>query len=491
MSATQLAPEEREFFGRVAETMYTNPFTVSREMIERRFADVLTTSSEGEGHHFGSIAPPLESRLAALERRGITRLHDLHGEERELVRHAYLFAAYHACVERLDEHIEAQLEVAGDPIPVPFADEVLEWLAGRGFSPSEAVRYFGLFFQLRRAYYFIDRALVGASPSMAELRRALWTCVFTEDARVYDTYLWSRMEDFSTLLLGETGTGKGAAAAAIGRSGFIPFDVRRKCFSESFTETFTATNLSQFPESLLESELFGHRKGAFTGAVDNHKGLFESCSPHGSLFLDEIGEVSVETQIKLLKVIQERIFTPVGSHQERRFSGRVIAATNRTLSELRENGFRDDFFYRLSSLVITVPPLRQRIAESAEELPRLVELLVARMVGESRPELTERVLGVIRRDIPADYGWPGNVRELEQVIRRVLLSQSGKSLAPDVAAGTLTELLERGELTAQELLARYCALLYSTLGSYEEVGRRTGLDRRTVKKHVQAADSAA
>src|SRR5206468_6388704 len=129
----------------------------------------------------------------------------------------------------------------------------------------------------------------------------------------------------------ETGTGKGTCASSIGRSGFIPFDERRGCFVESFTHGFTALNLSQFPETLIESELFGHRKGAFTGAVEAHEGVLARCSPYGAIFLDEIGDVSVPVQIKLLQVVQERIFCPVGRHEPIRFRGRVIAATNKSL----------------------------------------------------------------------------------------------------------------------------------------------------------------
>ncbi len=486
MARGRLNGSEREFLSRVAETIYTNPFTVRREDIAARFA----ATDRGGDHHFSAIAAPLETVLSTLEARHITRLEHLEGSDRELLSHAFLFRAYHHCVDRLDGLIEAQLRQPDRPVPVPFAMEVIGELTSRGFSEPEATRYFGLFFQLRRAFYFIDRALVGPGPSMATLRRALWNCVFTEDARVYDSFLWNRMEEFSTLLLGETGTGKGAAAAAIGRSGFIPFDPQSGSFRESFTRTFIATNLSQFPETLIESELFGHRKGAFTGAVESHRGLFERCSPHGSLFLDEIGETSAAVQTKLLKVLQERLFTPVGSHEEKRFSGRVIAATNRTLAELRGDGFRDDLFYRLSSQVVTVPPLRQRLAESAEELPQLVALLIERTVGAPQPELASQTLGIIERDVPAGYPWPGNVRELEQVVRRVLLEQR---CPPDYqpVADTLAAELEVGSVTAQELLHRYCQMLYQRFGTYEAVAKHTGLDRRTAKKYVEGVKREA
>ncbi len=480
-----LRGEERGLLTRVAETIHSNPFTVTRRDIEARFGHAGPPPAPGE-HHFSAIAAPLSACLDGLAARGITRPDDLEGHDRDLLRQALLFSVYHRAVDRFDEHIRAQLETPESPLPLPFAVEVLGELAAVGLDETEAARYFALFFQLRRAYHFIDQALVGPSAAMSELRRSLWNAVFTEDARLYDAWLWNRMEDFSTLLLGETGTGKGAAAAAIGRSGFIPFEPARRRFQESFTATFIATNLSGFSAGLIESELFGHRKGAFTGAVDHHAGLFERCSACGSLFLDEIGELAPEVQIKLLKVLQERQFTPVGSHQAKRFSGRVIAATNRNLADLRGGEFREDFFYRLSSQVIVVPPLRERLRQSERELPQLVGLLVKRTVGRDAPELSTLVLETIRRDVPADYPWPGNVRELEQAVRRALLERACPP--PPVAAGPspLTQAMEAGSLTAQELLAGYCAQLHRRHGTYEEVARRTGLDRRTVKKYIES-----
>jgi transcriptional regulator with GAF, ATPase, and Fis domain len=302
------------------------------------------------------------------------------------------------------------------------------------------------------------------------------------------------MEDFSTLLLGETGTGKGAAAAAIGRSCFIPFDPAKGCFTESFTRNFIPLNLSLYPETLIESELFGHRKGAFTGAVDHHEGVFSHCTSHGSIFLDEIGDLSIPVQIKLLQVLQERTFSPVGSHDRLRFHGRVIAATNRPLDEMRRQGqFRDDFYYRLCSDIITVPSLRQRVREEPRELEVMVARLLARMIGDTRQEIVALVLDTLHRDLPADYAWPGNVRELEQATRRILLTRSynGDTAVTGKADRIVTELAGKEEIDAQTLLTTYCRRLYDRYGTFEEVARRIRLDRRTVKKYLQTANKEA
>jgi transcriptional regulator with PAS, ATPase and Fis domain len=341
---------------------------------------------------------------------------------------------------------------------------------------------------LRRAFRFILRSLAGECDSMHRLRRALWDNAFTHDMRGYEAGLWHRLEDFSTLLVGETGTGKGAAAAAIGRSEFIPYVPETRRFAANFAASFISINLSQFPETLIESELFGHRKGAFTGAVESHEGVFARCSAHGALFLDEIGEVSIPVQIKLLQVLQDRSFTPLGSHERKRFAGRVIAATNRPLDELRATGrFRDDFYYRLCSDIIRVPTLRERIEERPQELEDLVRLIVARIAGEDSASFTGLVMESIARDLSRDYPWPGNVRELEQAVRRILLTghYTGDVKSPAASEEEqLTESIQAGRLSAEELLRGYCAMLYRRLGTYADVAERTGLDRRTARKYI-------
>ncbi len=486
----KLTMTQRAFFSEIANIIFSNPFDAERGKLVARMTGKKSLVSAGHEHHFSELAPVLNQQLTLLEGGGITRFQDVSDTaDQELISHCFLFQIYHQFADDFDALITQQLALGDEPAPVLFAEDLIGRLMGRGFAVRDAYRYLALFYQFRRAYFFIAKSLIGDSDSMKRLRHALWNNVFTCDVRIYSNHLWDRMEDFSTLLLGETGTGKGSAAAAIGRSGLIPFDAQRRRFRHSFTETFIAINLSQYPETLIESELFGHRKGAFTGAVDHHQGIFERCSSNGALFLDEIGDVSTPVQIKLLNLLQDRQFSPVGSRNKLRFSGRVIAATNRSLTELRTQGtFRDDFFYRLSSDIIQMPTLRDRLAEAPGELRQLVELMVTRTVGTTSSELIGLVMEKLAAHLPAGYAWPGNVRELEQATRRILLKRhypgdpfQSRTATPDYFKPGIAE----AGVKANDLLAAYCSLLYDKYRSYETVARKTGMDRRTVKKYLQ------
>jgi len=485
-----LPHEDRQFLSQITETMFLNPFKEDLGLLRRVIPDYSLEHFHRE-HFLWTLRPPLDQYLSQLEAKGISRIQSVWAEDRRLIEYAYLLKVYLEYVPAIDKLVQMQVADGDKPQHAEFGRLAVAQLQERGFSLEESLHYFALFFQLRRGYYFISQSLLGDSASMKKFRFKLWNNVFTFDIRNYNQFLLNRMEDFSTLLLGETGTGKGSAAGAIGRSGFIPFDLKRGQFAYNFNDLFLPINLSQFPESLIESELFGHKKGSFTGAVDDHVGIFELCDNHGSLFLDEIGDLSVPIQIKLLQVLQERIFTPVGSHAKRRFAGRVIAATNHSIQDLRRQGrFRDDFFYRLCSDVITVPTLRQRLAESPSELQMLVHSLVQRMTGKESSNLTEMILETLKGDLPPDYPWPGNVRELEQAVRRILLTRNYEGDMMNHGMTPEEELFDKirsRSLEARDLLAGYCALLFQEYGTYEEVARRTGLDRRTVKRYVDAA----
>ncbi|MCP3926382.1 MAG: sigma-54-dependent Fis family transcriptional regulator [Desulfobacterales bacterium] len=481
-----LTDNDRDFFDLVTSAILANPFSESRDKLDKKMA------SYYEGEPVSGVVNKailaVDQKIRQLKEKNRANLIYFSGHDRELIANAFIFMFFYSFKDKFDQFIIDQTRAGDEPITLSFADEALEYFRSRGFETKTALRHIALAYQFRRAFYFIGYSLIGQSPVMKQLRNDLWNNIFTHNVRLYEKYLWNRMENFSTLLLGETGTGKGTAAMAIGRSGFIPFDIKKKTFVESFTRSFISLNLSQFPESLLESELFGHKKGAFTGAVEDHKGIFEKCSPFGSILLDEIGEVSIPVQIKLLQVLQDRVFSPVGSHTKSRFEGRVIAATNRNIHEIQhEKIFRDDFYYRLCSEVITVPRLQLRIQETPAELDMLLEYLIEKMLGSKSNEVIEMVRDVVFTKLGKNYAWPGNVRELEQCIRSVIINSSYEGVSRKRADNIhyfLTEGIGRGDLDAQSLLSGYCYMLYNNLGTYEEVARRTSLDRRTVKKHI-------
>lgn len=491
MPAARLSPADRDFFDKLVEVIFGNPYSGQRAgLIAQLAPDVPVGDLTGHREALAQIVQARIHRIVGAE--GFRRFE---ADDRHRVELGQRYICYHRLVPRLDAFIERQARRSGSTPAVDFAETAIAELAQCGLDEAGAERYFALFFQLRRAFYFIHGSLAGKCESMQKLRKALWNNIFTHDMRRYDASLYDRMEDFSTLLLGATGTGKGSAAAAIGRSEFIPYVATERRFAVNFADTFIALNLSQFPETLIESELFGHCKGAFTGAIRDHDGVLARCSAHGALFLDEIGEISIPVQIKLLQVLQERIFVPLGGRDKQRFSGRVIAATNQPLAALRRAGrFRDDFYYRLCSDVIEVPTLRQRLAENPGERDDLVCLLVDRIVGTPDTLLIADVLERLEHSVPRGYAWPGNVRELEQAVRRVLVTGRYRGDLADVPTDQddiLVEAVRTGQLTATALLERYCAALYRRLGTYAAVAERTALDPRTARKYVEAGMSIA
>jgi transcriptional regulator with GAF, ATPase, and Fis domain len=252
----------------------------------------------------------------------------------------------------------------------------------------------------------LDRSLVGESPRMKE--------VFQFLARVAPT-------EATILIGGESGTGKELAARAAHRN------------SPRANKPFVAINCAAIPENLLESELFGYEKGAFTGAAGQKKGRLEIANG-GVVFLDEIGELAPSLQVKLLRVLQEREFDRVGGNRPIKVDIRLIAATNRDLEdEVRAGRFRQDLYFRLNVVSITMPPLR----DHKEDIPLLVNFFVEKHFAKcgARPKPLSRAAQACLMN----YDWPGNVRELENVVERALVLGAGDEILPEDLPESLLE----------------------------------------------------
>ena len=293
--------------------------------------------------------------------------------------------------------VEAMKAGASDYVLKPFSledmmitiDKVLELHALR----DENIK---LKTELGRRYDFGQ--IIGRSPSMQE--------VFDAASRVAPTRA-------TVLLGGESGTGKGLLARA------IHFHSPRK------DAPFTKINCSSIPENLMESELFGYEKGAFTGAAQSHPGKFEQADG-GTVFLDEIGDVPAAVQVKLLRVLQEREFERLGGTKTTQVDVRIIAATNQDLRAALEQGtFREDLYYRLNVLPINLPPLRQR----KEDIPYLIDHFLEKYSADTSGRIKEITPAAV--DKLTAYHWPGNVRELENIIERAMVLARSDSIGVD------------------------------------------------------------
>ena len=346
---------------------------------------------------------------------------------------------------------------------------------------------FACFRQIQRAFDQILLDIIGGSLPAARLRASVWQSIFTHDMQRYRRTLYSRMGEFATLITGPSGTGKELVAKAIARSRYLAFDERAMEFPGGKTELFYPINISALSPTLVESELFGHRRGAFTGAVADRKGWLETCPEQGSVFLDELGDLDPGIQVKLLRVIETRTFHPVGETRGLEFRGKLIAATNRDLAARAGRGeFREDLYYRLCSDQIVTPTLASQIAESPGALEEMVEYMARRVAGSEAEGLVVDVRAWVAEKLGVDYSWPGNYRELEQCVKNVLIRRDYRPLGvmgKDVKEEITADFLD-GRLTAEEVLSRYCTLVYRKTGSYEETAKRVGLDRRTVKRKV-------
>ena len=353
-----------------------------------------------------------------------------------------------------------------------------------------AVKMFEMFFQIRRAFHYIFDFLIGRSAVSSELRASIWQSIFTHDIIRYHRLLYNRMQSITTLITGPSGTGKELVARAVALSQHIPFDEKNLEFTAGSQQLFFPLHLSAMPQTLIESELFGHQKGAFTGAVQNRVGWMETCSEYGTVFLDEIGEVNEAVQVKLLRILQSRTFQRLGDNTERYFKGKLLAATNKNLLDaIEKRKFRGDLYYRLCSDIIDTPTLHEQLGGSERELNNFVQHLAAGIIGHEASEtFAVEATAWIKENLGLEYAWPGNVRELEQCLRNIMIRGSYSIPAPAPHPNDENHLLrelKECRLTADELLNIYCRNCYKKTGSYLAAAEILDLDRRTVKKRIE------
>jgi transcriptional regulator of acetoin/glycerol metabolism len=422
--------------------------------------------------------------------------------ERALYENVVLYILYNRFESDLRKYIESAQDAEVSMLrPIECYDAFCRDLAGYLDIPgitfpslSERDHLFACFFQLRRAFHHIFDNIIGGSSVSAKLRAETWQSIFTCDMARYRRVLYSRMNDVATLITGPSGTGKELVARAIAFSGYIPFDARHKRPAVEFASCYCPVNLSELSPTLIESGLFGHVKGAFTGAIGDRAGFFETCHENGAVFLDEMGELDRFIQVKLLRVFQDRTFRRIGETKSRPFRGKIITATNRDLAKAVQAGqFREDLYYRLCSDTIVTPSLREQVAESPEQLRNLLRFIARRVVGEAEAEtLAGEAETWIAANLPVDYPWPGNVRELEQCVRNVMV-RNAYVPAPAARGGDgdgYIEAIRNCALTANRLIEGYCLRVYEETGSYSAAARRLGLDRRTVKSYVDSATAS-
>src|SRR5687767_14091760 len=303
----------------------------------------------------------------------------------------------------VDTAREAFLLGAYDFVQKPFDNDLLKETVARALEKISLIKEKEALLEENKVLIQEQRTrgrlnnIIGRSPKMQALYQMIETV-----AQVQST----------VLVTGESGTGKELVARAI------------HDLSPRAEKPFISINCGAFTETLLESELFGYMKGAFTGANTNRKGLFEAADG-GTIFLDEIGETSPSMQVKLLRVLQERRVRPVGAHDEIPINTRVIAATNRDLKKMCEDGtFREDLFYRISVIPIHLPPLRER----SEDIPDLIDHFVRKFCDQAEKDLAMSPKTV---QILEKYAWHGNVRELEHTIERAVALEPTPEIQPE------------------------------------------------------------
>ena len=499
-------PAERLFAELVVLLLTTNPFLPARVDLERAILGAAYVEAGRVWNFRANVTAAHENvrRIGFRVRDLLGRLHErfdagvvVSDADRALYADFALYFLYDSYDVRF------QPLILGRTTHVDFYDAFLADHArtlgrvGKSVPLPAAGHLFACFYQIRRAFHFIYTNLLGGSLPAARLRAATWRAIFSRDLRVYVETFYRTQDAISLLITGPTGSGKEIVAETVGCSRYLSFDPTTQSFPHAYDAHYHAFNLSEAAASVFESELFGHRRGAYTGALDDSPGLFALTRPGGTLFLDEVGELHRDIQTKLLRVLQTRKFRPVGGVDFQALAGKLVTATHRDLlARIQSGDFREDLYYRICGDRVVTPSLRAQLDDAPEERRHLVCIFATRLLGPTRGEaLADELDAWFEKNLPPAYPWPGNMREMEHRVGLLLMQggehpevgHGGDAPDPGEADEDFGRPFVEGNMLAEEALRRYATIVFADVGSYAETGRRLGVDRRTVGPMIDHA----
>ncbi|MDP7051442.1 MAG: sigma-54 dependent transcriptional regulator [Verrucomicrobiota bacterium] len=372
-----------------------------RYSFERIFSDAVDLHTAASGEEALEVIPQIQPDLVIMDIRmgglnGIETLRKIREFDTKLP--VILMTAFGTTQTAIQAMKHGAYDYLLKPFDVPKLEAIVEGALKAARDMKQKVSYEPL---LESEDY--DLGIIGRSAPMQEVFKTIGQLAGT---------------NATALITGESGTGKELVARAIYHH------------SDRSEQPFIAVNCAAIPENLLESELFGHEKGAFTGASTQRIGKFEQCDG-GTIFLDEIGDMTLPTQTKILRVLQDGIFERVGGNESVQVDVRLIAATNKPLEEaVEQKDFREDLFYRLNVVRVALPPLRDR----SGDIPLLVDYFLQKFAENESPAVQPEAMTLLK-----NHNWPGNVRELENAIRRALVMAKTGAIQPDTLPPEITQ----------------------------------------------------